>query len=309
MIEIRRIDHVALRVANLDEAEHRWAIQFGLTEVERVGHHALLRCAYEPYSLQLVGAGTPGHDHTGWELRRSCTLEHAAAQLDHHGVAYEHHDGALHFADPDGYGIELMPFREEDDRRPPVARSTETLPGMHPRKLGHVNVLTTDLDRATSFYTEVLGMRISDRLLGAGNWLSINSDHHSMALVQHDFAHFHHFAFEYVDWGELRVVFDHLGQHGRWLVWGPLRHALAQNLCGYVRIPDEELIVECYCDMEQLEPDHEPRDWDDTPHSSNVWGILPPRSYFRFDEEAVRYEREGLLAKGEQLPPLTHQEA
>ena len=43
MIEIRRIDHVALRVANLDEAEHRWAIQFGLTEVERVGHHAFLR--------------------------------------------------------------------------------------------------------------------------------------------------------------------------------------------------------------------------------------------------------------------------
>ena len=309
MIEIRRIDHVALRVANLDEAEHRWAIQFGLTEVERVGHHAFLRCAYEPYSLELVGAGAPGHDHTGWELRRSCTLDHAAAQLDHHGVAYEHHDGALHFADPDGYGIELMPFREEDDRRPPVARSTETLPGLHPRKLGHVNVLTTDLDRATSFYTDVLGMRISDRLLGAGNWLSINSDHHSMALVQHDFAHFHHLAFEYVDWGELRVLFDHLGQHGRWLVWGPLRHALAQNLCGYVRIPEEQLIVECYCDMEQLEPDHQPRDWDDTPHSSNVWGILPPRSYFRFDEEAVRYERDGLLAKGEQLPPLTHQEA
>jgi hypothetical protein len=152
-------------------------------------------------------------------------------------------------------------------------------------------------------------MRISDRLLGAGNWFSVNPDHHSMALVQFDYSHFHHLAWEYVDWGELRVLFDHLGQHGRWLVWGPLRHALAQNLCAYVRLPEEELLVECYCDMEQLEPDHEPRDWDDTPHSSNVWGILPPRSYFRFDAEAIRMEREGLLAKGEPLPPLTHQEA
>ena len=35
-----------------------------------------------------------------------------------------------------------------------------------------------------------------------------------------------------------------------------------------------------------------------TPHSSNVWGILPPRSYFRFDAEAIRYEREGLEAQG-----------
>src|SRR5258706_84 len=57
MIEIRRIDHVALRVADLDEAEARWAIQFGLTEVERVGHHAFLPCGYEPYSLELIGAG------------------------------------------------------------------------------------------------------------------------------------------------------------------------------------------------------------------------------------------------------------
>ncbi|MDX6547514.1 MAG: hypothetical protein QOG33_1064, partial [Gaiellales bacterium] len=55
---------------------------------------------------------------------------------------------------------------------------------------------------------------------------------------------------------------------------------------------------------EQLEPDHEPREWEDTPHSSNVWGILPPRSYFRFDAEAIRYERDGLQAQGHPLPPL-----
>ena len=112
MIQIRRIDHAALRVANLDEAMDRWAIQFGLTEVDRAGHHGYLRCGYEPYSLELIAAGEPGHDHTGWELRRSCSLEDAAAHLDHHGVSYEHRDGALHFADPDGYGLELMRFRD-----------------------------------------------------------------------------------------------------------------------------------------------------------------------------------------------------
>jgi catechol 2,3-dioxygenase-like lactoylglutathione lyase family enzyme len=305
VIQLRRIDHVALRVADLDQAVARWSLQFGLTEVERSGHHAYLRCGYEPYSLELIAAGAPGHDHTGWELRRGCTLDDAARHLDHHGIAYEHRDGALHLSDLDGNGLEIAPFNPSPDARPPVARSTNTLPGLRPRKLGHVNLLTTDLDAQTAFYTDVLGMRISDKLLGAGNWFTINPDHHAMALVQFDYAHFHHLAWEFVDWGELRVLFDHLGQHGRWLVWGPLRHALAQNLCAYVRIPEEELIVECYCDMEQVEPDHEPREWDDTPHSSNVWGILPPRSYFRFDAEAIRYEREGLEAQGHPLPPLT----
>ena len=54
-------------------------IQFGLTEVERAGHHALLRCGYEPYSLELIGRGEPGHDHTAFELRRDVSLDDAAA--------------------------------------------------------------------------------------------------------------------------------------------------------------------------------------------------------------------------------------
>jgi catechol 2,3-dioxygenase-like lactoylglutathione lyase family enzyme len=303
VIELRRIDHVCLRVDDLEEAVRRWTIQFGLTEAGRADGRAYLRCAYEPYSLELV-EGEPGFDHAGWELRRHVSMDDAARHLDARGVAYERTDAALHLHDLDGYGVQLMPFRQPADRRPSVARETDVLPGFHPRKLGHVNLLTTDLDAQTAFYTDVLGMRISDRLLGAGNWFTINPDHHALALVQHDFAHFHHLAFEFVDWGELRVAFDHLGQHGRWLVWGPLRHALAQNLCGYVRIPEEALIVECYCDMEQLEPDHEPRDWPDDARSSNAWGILPPRSYFRFDEEAIRYEREGLEMRGHKLPPL-----
>jgi len=102
--------------------------------------------------------------------------------------------------------------------------------------------------------------------------------------------------------GELRVAFDHLAQHGRWLSWGPVRHGLGRNLSGYVRIPEEECLVELYCDMEQLEPDHEPRAWPDDAHSSNVWGILPPRSYFRFDAEAIAAERGQLEALG---TPLT----
>jgi hypothetical protein len=47
---------------------------------------------------------------------------------------------------------------------------------------------------------------------------------------------------------------------------------------------------------------HEPRDWPDDVHSSNVWGILPPRSYFRFDAAAVEAERQGLEALGQPLP-------
>ena len=54
---------------------------------------------------------------------------------------------------------------------------------------------------------------------------------------------------------------------------------------------------------QQLEPDHEPRVYPDDRYSSNTWGPLPPRSYFRFDPLAVEWERESREMLGEPLPP------
>jgi catechol-2,3-dioxygenase len=306
VVALRRIDHVCLRVANLDEAVARWCLQFGLTETGRADGCALLRCGYEPYSLELVEADAPGFDHHAWELARGLSLEEAAAHLERTDVPFEARGDGLYLSDPQGNGVQLVPYRPADEPWPDVARSTDVLSAFHPRKLGHTNFLTAELEAQTAFYTDVLGMRVSDRLGDDGVWLHVNADHHALAFVDKGYPHLHHLAFEVVDWGELRVAFDHLAQHGRRLAWGPLRHGLGRNLSGYVRVPEEECFVELFCDIEQLEPDHEPREWPDDAHSSNVWGILPPRSYFRFDPEAIEAERQGLEALG---IPLTEREA
>jgi catechol-2,3-dioxygenase len=262
---------------------------------------ARLACAYEPYSLELVASGSPGADHTGYELSPGVSLDDAGARLDGLGVWHERVGDAVFLRDPDGYGVELVPYVEDPDPRPAIARSTTTLPGFHPRRLGHVNSLTGRLSEMVSFYCDVLGLNLTDRLGDEGCWLHLGADHHAVALVGKGDYHFHHLAFELTDWGELRVALDHLAQHGRWLAWGPVRHGIGQNLAAYVRIPEEECMVELYADMEQLRPDHQPRTWPDNAHSSNTWGILPPRSYFRFDAEAVEWERQGLEALGHPL--------
>ena len=56
MLGLRRIDHVGLRVGDLDEAAPRWCVQFGFTESHRENGRAFLRCGYEPYSLELIEA-------------------------------------------------------------------------------------------------------------------------------------------------------------------------------------------------------------------------------------------------------------
>ena len=279
------IHHVALRVFDLDEATERWTRQFGLTLRERRDDRAFLRCAFEDYSVELIAsAERPGFDHAGWQLAPGVSAEDLGLPPD--------------LRDPDGYGVELVPWREPENVFPDVARMSTELPTLHPRRLGHINVVTADLARLSAFYVDELGFRVTDRLGAEGLWLHLNADHHVHAMLEKEEAHFHHIALELRDMGEMRTMLDHLAKHGRWVIWGPGRHGVAASLFAYIRIPEEDLIVELYADMEQLAPDHRPRDWEDTPHSSNVWGTLPPRTYFRFDQEAIEIERGQLQALG-----------
>src|SRR2546428_4353370 len=73
------------------------------------------------------------------------------------------------------------------------------------RKIGHVVLNVSDLDAAVRFFTEVLGLQISDRypesMVRAGMvFLRCNTDHHGVALVggapQLTRSSLNHFAFE-----------------------------------------------------------------------------------------------------------------
>jgi len=307
VIRLGRIDHVCLRVRDLDEAAARWSLQLGLVERSREAGRALLACNDEPCSLELVeGVEPPGFDHVAFELHAGCTMDDAREHLAASGVRADEHDGALWPSDPDGRGIELLPHREpggERDRWPQHARPSSAVHVGGPRRLGHVNYLTGAIRENLAFYRDVLGMSVSDWLGEVGVWLRIDSEHHVLALVDRGYAHFHHLAFDVVDIGKMRDLLDHVARHGRWVSWGPTRHGIAGNIATYVRITEEPCHVELYCDMERLEPDHEPRVYPDDRYSSNTWGPLPPRSYFRFDPLAVEWERESREMLGEPLPP------
>jgi catechol-2,3-dioxygenase len=304
MIDLHRLHHVCLRVTDLDEAATRWAAQFGLHEVGRESGRALLACDDEPYALELV-AGTPaGLAHVAYELARTCSLEQAREHIAAAGANVSDHEDGLLTHDADGVPVQILPYHEPTSRFTPHVRAVSNPTVGHPRKLGHVNFLTGQIHEQVAFYRDVLGMSLTDWLGDGGAWLHINTDHHVMALVNKGYPHFHHLAFDLVDFGQMRVALDHLGRHGRWLGWGPTRHGVGGNIASYVRITEEECFVELYCDMEKLERDHEPRVYPDDRYSSNTWGPLPPRSYFRFDSDAVESERESLEMQGQQLPPM-----
>ncbi|MGI5126835.1 VOC family protein [Pseudonocardia sp. CA-107938] len=297
MIKLHDIDHVALGVEDLDASAHSWQVEFGLAERERTPTESFLACNYEPYSLVLRRTNNPGAIHTAYNLDPEFSLADAEKHLKDHGVLYTRSENAVEFLDPEGNGVHLVPYRPRDGANafPVTSRRTDSLRQAGPRRLGHVNYLTADLPTMVDFYTTVVGQEVTDYLGDdAGVFLRIGGDHHVNAFVNTGTPHFHHVAFDLIDFGQIRSSFDHLAQHGRWFPWGPVRHGIGGNLAGYVRLPEAECFVELYCDMEQIDRTHLPRTFPDDRRSSNVWGMLPPRSYFRFDKETVDAERESL---------------
>ncbi len=55
---------------------------------------------------------------------------------------------------------------------------------LRPRKLGHVGIFVTDLERSKKFYTKVVGLKLSDEFPGMAACLYCGHDHHDTVLFQ-----------------------------------------------------------------------------------------------------------------------------
>jgi len=60
----------------------------------------------------------------------------------------------------------------------------EGLNMLRPTKLGHVGIFVKDLERSKKFYTEVVGLKVSDELPGKAVFLRCSHDHHDTVLFQ-----------------------------------------------------------------------------------------------------------------------------
>ena len=105
------------------------------------------------------------------------------------------------------------------------------------RKLGHVVLNVTDLEKSVRFYTEVLGLAISDRypdsmVPGGMVFMRCNADHHGVALVggerQSDPSSLNHFAFEVATLDEVFRARAWLRKHSVPIVFEGRRRAGCQ---------------------------------------------------------------------------------
>ena len=127
------------------------------------------------------------------------------------------------------------------------------------RKLGHVVLNVTELDKSVRFYTQVLGLEVSDRypdsmVPGGMVFLRCNTDHHGVALVggaqKSERTNLNHFAFEVGSLDEVFRARAWLRGHGVPIVFEGRRRAGCQIAIEF-RDPDGNNL-EIYWNIDQI---------------------------------------------------------
>src|SRR5262250_2303223 len=127
------------------------------------------------------------------------------------------------------------------------------------RKLGHVVLNVTDLEKSVRFYTELLGLAVSDRypdsmVPGGMVFMRCHADHHGVALVggarKSDTSSLNHFAFEVATLDEVFRARAWLRKHSVPIVFEGRRRAGCQIAVEF-RDPDGNNL-EIYWNIDQI---------------------------------------------------------
>ena len=129
----------------------------------------------------------------------------------------------------------------------------------------------------TQFYTEVLGLRVSDRIHGdLVTFLNAGpGDHHIFGFIASTHPGFHHSSFEVPSIDAIALGADRMRSRGRDPGWGLGRHTIGSNFFHYNPVPWGSWI-EWFSDIDQIDDCWVAGDWDVPPH---LWGAPPPQTF------------------------------
>ena len=152
---------------------------------------------------------------------------------------------------------------------------------VQPRRLSHVLLFTPDVARQVAFYTEVLGLRLSDQ---SGDIIAFMhgphaSDHHLIAFAKSHAPGLHHSSWDVGSLDDVGLGAEMMKDKGYTKGWGVGRHVLGSNYFYYVQDPwrswaeysfDIDFVAH---DVDWAAADHPPED------SFYIWGPTVPDDF------------------------------
>jgi len=165
---------------------------------------------------------------------------------------------------------------------------------IRPRKLGHLVLAVRDIHESVAFYTEILGLKVSDWISDEMVFMRAGEDHHDLALFQiprdseeiNDLPRYsrpgmEHFSYLVDGIEAMEEAAKFLRARNIPIVRGIGKHGPGANLFLVFKDPDGNN-VEIYAEMDQIPADiaHEPRVWERNVESFDRWRfarfVVPP---------------------------------
>lgn len=305
VLGVHSLDRFVFSVPDPGEAE-RFYRAFGLDarrqgsrlDLYTEGHPHCWARVYgngKPKQLQYLAFGAYGDD-----------FDALAQRFRANGTAEPHpfSDGSgIWTRDPDGTPVQLVvgpkvspSAKARSAASPSIAPGKGAAPSrsaafpVRPRRLSHVLLFTPDVQRQIAFYTDTLGLRLSDR---SGDVIAFlhgphASDHHLVAFAKSDARGLHHSSWDVGSFDDVGLGAELMKRRGYAKGWGVGRHVLGSNYFYYVQDPwgswaeysfDIDFVP---ATLDWPAADHPPED------SFYIWGPTVP------DDFVVNYEQHPL---------------
>jgi catechol 2,3-dioxygenase-like lactoylglutathione lyase family enzyme len=290
---IATLHHYALEVPDLAVAEG-FLQDFGLETGEKDGSLVAQCPGRGQEQVRLVEAPAKRLHHVAFTLHPG-TLDAVREALERSGTpVIDPPPGTspegVWIRDPDGTAVQLLD--EEPAPGRPVPEVPANVGATHqrigtawwrqatedvmPRRLGHTLLFTAQPQRMTEFYTQVLGLRVSDRITGLVTFLNGGrGDHHIFGFIASTHRGFHHASFEVPSIDAIAFGADRMRARGRDAGWGLGRHTIGSNFFHYNPDPWGSWI-EWFSDIDQVDDSWVAGDWEVPPH---LWGAPPPETF------------------------------
>lgn len=253
-----------------------YADLFGTASVERSGGSWICR---GPQRCLIFREGQPerllsaGYTVGDISVLTALKSRAAASLVEIEGVGVELFEpGAIALRDPDGnrivYGSAI-----------PSAVPGYAVPCA---RLQHLVVGSTNPQRLVDFYTNVVGMKESDRIVDDGgglrtSFMRSDDEHHSLAVFLTSQNKLDHHCYELPDWNGIRDWADRLSARRIPVEWGPGRHGPGDNLFLFFSDPDGNW-VEVSAELEVVRPGRPAGTWPHEERTLNSWGRAHLRS-------------------------------
>jgi 2,3-dihydroxybiphenyl 1,2-dioxygenase len=259
MAELQNLAYVVIAASDLDAWRDYTTGVIGLAASEAGGGSLGLRMDDHPWRLLIEQGADDDLTHAGWDLGSSEELDNYVAALRAKGADVREEGAELaakrcvtrlfSLADPNGFSHEFFAGRTglhaDSGALSPILRGPGFMTG--DLGIGHILPVSKNYEAGVRWYTEVLGLRYSDRIrqeLAPGIFAdatffhSATGRHHSLATGTFPSSkRLNHLMLEYRDMNDVGLAYERAKKSGIPIVLELGHHPNDQMFSFYMRTP------------------------------------------------------------------------